>query len=404
MQLKDKQHPALVLSGGGIKAAAFHIGVCLALKELGFNFAGGSKEDVERLYSDNSMTFKTYVGSSAGSIIGTFLAAGHSVEAIIHAFLKGAGLDKLARKRKLTAQEFPLTPLTYKDIFALNVEAGSPTRFIPNIFKKKPVMTGGLEVLLKSGFKVNGIFSMKNMERYIREEVVKDNHFSSLGVQLYVIATQLNHPRKVIFGDYDDTKATDDIKYAHYAKISEAVAASASLPPAFRPYGITKENGEEVHFFDGEIRDTLSTHVAADHGADLVIASYSIQPYQFNDEMGSLYNYGIPMIFNQALYQTVQQKINAHIKHKSELKALINSVNGYLKEIDLPQEQRNKLMEILISRTRYKENVDYIYIHPDPQDHKMFFYDHFSLNPKVLTEIVSIGFKAAMGKLRNVSF
>ena len=40
MRLKDKKSLALVLSGGGIKAAAFHVGVCVALKEHGFQFAG----------------------------------------------------------------------------------------------------------------------------------------------------------------------------------------------------------------------------------------------------------------------------------------------------------------------------------------------------------------------------
>ena len=33
MKFSDKKKIALVLSGGGIKAAAFHIGVCLALQE-----------------------------------------------------------------------------------------------------------------------------------------------------------------------------------------------------------------------------------------------------------------------------------------------------------------------------------------------------------------------------------
>ena len=34
---------------------------------------------------------------------------------------------------------------------------------------------------------------MDNIERYLRENVVHDNSFDSLGVNLYIIATQLNH-------------------------------------------------------------------------------------------------------------------------------------------------------------------------------------------------------------------
>ena len=50
MKLSHKKKIALVLSGGGIKAAAFHIGACLALKEKGFRFAGGTKEEVSAKY------------------------------------------------------------------------------------------------------------------------------------------------------------------------------------------------------------------------------------------------------------------------------------------------------------------------------------------------------------------
>ncbi len=42
MRLSEKKKIALVLSGGGVKAAAFHIGVCLAPREKGFHFAGGN--------------------------------------------------------------------------------------------------------------------------------------------------------------------------------------------------------------------------------------------------------------------------------------------------------------------------------------------------------------------------
>lgn len=399
MRLKDKQSPALVLSGGGVKAAAFHIGVCLALHQKGFRFAGGSPERVQREFAEDRLTFKTYVGSSAGSVVSTFLAAGYSLDAIVDAFTRGNGVEISPPKKDFASGH--LRPLTYRDIFALNLDAGSPSRLLRSLLRKRPVFSGGLEVLVKRGVKVNGLFTTDNIERYMREEVHQENTFSSLGVRLYVVATQLNHSRKVIFGPFEETTKDSTIKYANYASVSEAVAASAALPPFFSPYGITNPKGKKIYFFDGEIRDTLSTHVAAEHGADLVIASYSIQPYHFNKEMGSLHEYGIPAIFNQALYQVVQQKISRFIEHQREVKGLINSVHGYLKQADIPQEHRDKLMEILIARTKYDPNVDYIYIHPSPQDHEIFFADHFSLNPRILSQIVKTGFKAAMNALRK---
>lgn len=398
MRLGEKKSIALVLSGGGIKAAAFHLGVCLALREKGFQFAGGTKEEVQLRYPDDRLTFKIYVGSSAGSFITSLLASGHSVESIIDAFERGAEseLNKFSRKRKIFTR---LKPITYREIFAVN-----GTNFLdslPGFLKRKSLVSGGLEAFLKNGFKLNGLFTTRNIERYLRTNVLKENSFSSLGVKSYVIATQLNHSRKVVFGDFQETYKVKNIKYANFATISDAVAASTSLPPFFAPYGIKNQKGKELFFFDGEIRDTLSTHVAADAGADLVIASYSIQPYHYNPVMGSLHNYGIPLIINQALYQVIQQKIEKHIDHQQQIAAIMSAVDGYFRQQGLPDEHREKLIEILTKRVNFRPEVDWIYIHPSPNDYEMFFVDHFSLNAEILGRIVHIGFRAGIQALRK---
>lgn len=399
MRLSEKKRIALVLSGGGIKAAAFHLGVCLALREKGFKFAGGTPEDVKMTYGDDKLTFKIYVGSSAGAVISTFLAAGYSVESVIDAFERGAASDlhRLTKRRKPYAR---LKPLTYRDIFALN--GGNFVNFVPNILRRRSIVTGGLEALVKNGFKINGLFTTRGLERYIRTQVLKENSFSSLGVDLYVVATQLNHSRKAVFGGFSENTKEKHIQYANYASISDAVAASASLPPVFAPYGIRNDKGKEIFYFDGEIRETLSTHVAADAGADLVISSYSVQPYHYTPAMGSLHNYGIPLIINQALYQVVQQKIEKHIEHQQQISAILSAVDGYFRKNKLSDEHRERLLEIIAHRVNHRPGVDYIYIHPSPQDHEMFFVDHFSLNPEILGRIVHIGFRAALQVLRKL--
>jgi predicted acylesterase/phospholipase RssA len=404
MRLSEKQNLALVLSGGGVKAAAFHIGVCMALREKGFKFAGGSPEHVTNVFPQNQMTFKTYVGSSAGSVIATFLAAGYDVDAIVESFLRGTGHAPSATKGKESSKSPApayLRSLSYRDIFALNVKTSHPSRLFAGLFRKTPVISGGLEVLLKRGFKVSGVFSTSNLEKFLRENAHPENTFKSLGVQLYIIATQLDHSRKVVFGHFDETTKDEEIMRANFATVSQAVAASAALPPFFAPYPIHDDRGREVFYFDGEIRDTLSTHVATDHGADLVIASYSIQPYHFNKDIGSLSEFGAPVIFNQALYQVVQQKIATHLKTDKMVKQLIAAVDGYLKQTDISSEHRERLIEILVSRTHFKPNTEYIYIHPSPKDYEMFFADHFSLNPEILSKIVKTGFKSAMQALRK---
>ena len=99
--------------------------------------------------------------------------------------------------------------------------------------------------------------------------------------------------------------------------------------------------------------------------------------------------------------QLVQQKIETHRRHKRNMNALIKAVDGYLKQANLPDEHREKLRAILIERTNYNPDVEYIYIHPSSDDYEMFFADHFSLNPKILSKIVHTGFKSAMRTLRK---
>ena len=117
--------------------------------------------------------------------------------------------------------------------------------------------------------------------------------------------------------------------------------------------------------------------------------------------MGSLHEYGIPVIINQALYQVVQQKIDAHRKNRRNIKEIISSIEGFLKQTNLDDKDRKKLIDIIVKKTNINPDVEYIYIHPSPQDYEMFFADHFSLNPEILNSIVRTGFKSAMNKLRH---
>jgi predicted acylesterase/phospholipase RssA len=396
LKIREKKKIGLVLSGGGIKAAAFHIGVCLALREKGFKFAGGTKDQVSRIFGDDPMTVRLYVGSSAGAFVCSILSAGYSLEALVDAFEVGVGERAKHEDHSLRY----LRAIGYKDVFSIN--STNILKSIPLSILRKSFMTGGLETLLKERFKVNGIFTTRGIEKYLSQYALSHDEFRQLGVDLYVIGTQLNHTRKAIFGNFPESFKTKSLMYINHAKISEAVAASVALPPVFAPYPITNPaNGKDIYFFDGEIRDSLSTHVATDNGADLVIASYSYQPYHYTDEIGSLHNYGIPVIANQALYQVIQQKIERNISYKNDIRAIYNAIDGYFKQANLGDEHREKILEIIRNRVNYKPNADYIYIHPRAQNYEMFFADHFSLSPQILERIVRIGFKSALSQLRN---
>lgn len=397
IRLKNKRKVAVVFSGGGIKAAAFHIGVCLALKEKGFKFAGGSREDVRRSYDpEDPKVVRLYVGSSAGAFVSSILASGYSIEALINAFNVGAGSKPLYTKEH---SRHELKPIGYRNIFSLN--GREILKSLPLSIIRKSVLSGGLETLLKERFKLNGFFTTRALEKYLREYALPHDDFKDLGVELCIVSTQLNHTRKVLFGNFPEVKKTDHLYQINYATISQAVAASTSLPPVFAPFRIDSPQGKDMYFFDGEIRDTLSTHVAQDFGADLVIASYSVQPYHYTPQIGSLHNFGIPVILNQALYQVIQQKIDRQIRHQQDLRHIYSSLDGYFRTHNLPEEHREKILEIIKARTGFRPESDTIHIHPRANDYEMFFADHFSLNPIMLERLVRIGFKSAIQTLRQ---
>lgn len=396
MDIRSKKKIGLVLSGGGIKAAAFHIGVCLALKEKGFKFAGGTKDLVRHIYPESGVpTIRLYVGSSAGSFVSTVLAAGYDVESLINAFQIGLG------KRVRYPQDHikALKPLTYRHIFAVN--GRSLMNYLPQTLFGKSWLAGGVEALIKSGFKINGLFTPNNLEKYLRKYVLVENDFSRLGVELYLVATQLNHTRKAIFGPYPESFKNSKTHFINYASISESVAASIALPPVYAPYEVKQPDGKGIFYYDGEIRETLSAHIADDQGCDLVISSYSVQPYHFTNDVGSLHRYGIPVILNQALYQVIQQKIAKHIEWDEKLKEIYRLVDNFFQTEGLPEISRKKLLSDLEQKIHVRPRTDYIYIHPRAQNSEMFFADHFSLNPRTLERVVGIGFKSALSSLKQ---
>ncbi|MCX7979247.1 MAG: patatin-like phospholipase family protein, partial [Bdellovibrionaceae bacterium] len=157
MDIRSKKKIGLVLSGGGIKAAAFHCGVCLALKEHGLIFP--SQRAAQS--TEPGPEIKVFVGSSAGAFVAAILTAGYDIESLINAFQVGLG-----NRPPYTSSDLRyLRPIRYSDIFSINKE--SLLRFLPETLFSKSLFSGGLEALLKSGFRLNGLFSTHGVEKYL---------------------------------------------------------------------------------------------------------------------------------------------------------------------------------------------------------------------------------------------
>ncbi|OFZ79616.1 MAG: hypothetical protein A2583_08025 [Bdellovibrionales bacterium RIFOXYD1_FULL_53_11] len=391
---------AYVCSGGAAKAGAFHLGVAKALREAGFNFIGGTAPSASARGTPGPRDISIYVGSSAGAIISTFLAAGYSIQSILASFMQNDARNAPAPGDK------PLTPLSYKKMFMLRPaiarEQAEPFLSSIRLFSRKHQEQQKIPLQFK-WFKATGIFSTGGIEKYLRDDVLTSNDFSDYLADLFIVATDLNYSRKVVFGKSSILpQSTPSCTYSGHATISEACAASTALPFVYAPYTIKSPDGTSVHYVDGEIRDTLSAHVAVDAGAELVIASYTHQPLH-TPHGESLAGRGLPAILIQSLYLAFEDKITRAREDREDREAALAEIDGICRKNRVSPKVRDAIRAVFKQKLGLKPGVKTIYIHPDPADEEMFFGEHFSLSAKNLQKIADAGFKAAAARAEDFS-
>jgi predicted acylesterase/phospholipase RssA len=396
LQISRRKKIAFVCSGGATKAAAFHMGVSLALHEKGFRFLGGLKgKNPSTPSARGPLDIDTYVGSSAGSMIATYLAAGYSVDQIFNSYLG-------------RVKESPLKPLSYSTL--MTVKASQHEAELKESLSRRlrSLTTSAIDLLYRRQklLSLSGLFTTAGIESYMREEVLPSNRFEDYSVDLCVVATQLNHSKRVIFCKHKLDPPADDPRclYETEVSVSDSIAASVALPPIFTPYAIKNRKGKLIYFFDGEIRETLSVNAAEQLNADLIISSYTHQPYHFSREVGSLTRFGITAIGIQAIYLLIERKIQSAIYMRNQKLAAIEAVTEYCRRIQLDEKHRKKIMAIMEEKLAVDTNKRYIYIHPRPRDHEMFFGDHFNFSSRFMEKIVRIGFMSAIETLRKYEF
>ncbi len=380
-QFKNKKI-ALVLSGGVVKAAAWHLGVAHALEEVGFTLKG-NRNTQDRGPGSNSLEIGTYVGSSAGAMTCLFLASGFTPQDVIQSTLGWKNTR--------------LKPIGYRDMFHVRRVRAHPLKSeYWHPFEEFPVL---FRNILKPFVGFSGFFTTEGIRQYLLKNVCEVDRFEDYAADLFIVATQLDHSRKVIFSKYNYPNPSHDStsQYATGVPVSAAAAASMSVPPFFVPYPLQNpQTGETDYYIDGEIRETLSTHVAEDNGCEVIISSWTHTPYHYHDEIGSLVNYGLPSIAIQSIYLMIQKKIVAHRAERAKAIDILDTVNDWMKAERLPESQRRNLMAILQRKLQVNPKVRLIDIFPDHDDYKMFFGNHFTLSPKTAGHAVEAGYKKTM--------
>ena len=365
---------ALVLSGGMVKAGAWHLGVARALEDLGFSFVHNHSPP----NAESNPSISTYVGSSAGSLVGLYLASG----------LEPAKIAAINTKK----MEGEIPPLSYRDIFRFrktfkkSIGKGDygPFSEFPKI----------LRLLLAPALATSGFFSTRGICNYVREHVLLSDSFEDYKADLFVVATQLDRCRKVVFSKHDYPPPRHDSEgTAYYTQtgISDAIAASMSVPPFYAPWPIKNNHtGRTDYYIDGEIRETLSTHVAFDNNCDLLISSWTHTPYHYQEEIGSLVHYGLPAICTQAIFLMIQKKIVAARDSHRLSREVVGSVSDYMKEQKFSEDHRKGILDMLEEKFHYRPDVQLIDIFPRPDEHKMFFHNSFTLSPRQNSEIIAL--------------
>lgn len=371
---------ALVLSGGVVKAAAWHLGVTLALEDLGFNLKN-NKNFLDKT-NKNSLEISTYVGSSAGALICIFLAAGFTPQDVINATL---GIEEAKLRR-----------ISYKDMFYFGKSVKPAKSEFYHPFDEMPSV---VKHILKPLLNFNGLFSTEGIRKYLLENVIEEDTFESFKPDLFIVGTQLDHSRKVIFSKYNYPNPSHDSTAVYYTNVSvsKAAAASMSVPPFYSPYPIENAVTKQIDYYiDGEIRETLSTHIAEDNHSEVIISSWTHTPYHFHDEVGSLVNYGLPAISIQAIYLMIQKKIVSARARKATAHDIIDTVNDYMKTEKFNEKHRKEITNILSRKLNVKLKSKLIDIYPDHHDYKLFFSNSFSLNPETASYTVRQGYKRTM--------
>jgi predicted acylesterase/phospholipase RssA len=365
-----------------VKAYAFHVGVLQGLERDGFFFRSGPRWQ-PRAAPVGAREIDLYVGSSAGACVVASVAGGHPVDHLREA-VRGRSKD--------------VPTFGYRVLFV--PVAPNPARYLGRLARRLRMGRLRPHHLVEIG----GLLTTSGVERYFRRHVLPTNRFADLAVDLFIAATQVNNARKVIFGPVDSLReAGYDASRAYYdnVPISQAVAAAVAVPPLFAPYAIASPtSGKLFHYYDGEVRETLSLDVARDAGADFVIASSVWHPYTYDDRVGTLADLGISALAEQAIHQAIEQKVDRDRKQAQVYERLLELIARHASQHGMREEATQTLVRQVCELIGHRP-MPTLYVTPPPEDNDFFFEGAFRFDRRMIDRCVEAGERAYWAAVRD---
>ncbi len=344
-QLKKKPGTSLVLGSGAIKGFYYHLGVLKALEDAGIDIT-------------------SVVGTSAGAVVGAFLAAGVSARTL----LSSVGAKKLFIPEFNTWVQ-PLSSATlfrplyhsyFRQYLVFLVEGVKFVAAIPWMVGKD-LVNEAIDKILGSQTEIIGLFDPAALEKLL-SSVLPTQDFAENNVDLYVTAANLDNPHlRVVFNGKYHFEDPENV-FRTDVPISRAVRASSAIPGVFEPVKIG-----DAYYVDGEIKQTLSADIGI-RLADRVIISHCYQPLHMTGPH-SVKDMGWLNIFKQGVYTCFYERITTW---------------RYIYELQNPDKEM-------------------LWIEPDPTDVEFFTAPEFSFRPEVQKLLVSKGMEAAQKVLSRAS-
>jgi predicted acylesterase/phospholipase RssA len=371
----QKVRIAMVAGGGAVKAYAFHLGVLLGLEKDGFFFRSGLKWS-PRPAPSGKKEISIYVGSSAGACVLASIASGHSIERLKQAV---QGISKEVPTFGYSTLFVPVAP--------------NPAKYARRLARR--LKLGGVRP--HHFFDFSGILTTAGVEKYFRSYALATNRFSDFAADLYITATQVNTSRKVVFGPVDSISADGyDPCRAYYdnVPVSQAVAATVAVPPVFAPYAIENpSSGKRFHYYDGEVREALSPHIARDAGAEFIIASSIWNPYCYDERVGTLSNFGMAVLAEQAINQIIESKVEQERRQTELYDRLLDMIGKRDARLGIATNDTATFKEEICQTLAYRPSSA-LYVEPDRSDSEFFFDGSFSFNRDFIERCVETGYKA----------
>jgi len=283
-QFRRPAKRALVLAGGGVIGGMYEVGALVALDETLPRFRAND--------------FDLYVGSSSGSVVGSLMANG----------IRPRDLYDILDKETDDPLNFQRGAVYHRGAFSN--AARNLAQFVWAV-GKKAVSGFRLEwpdLLARSGADMPaGFFSVAPLERFMRDAFAAKglpNSFRDCRRPLLIPAIHLDRGERVVFG----LEPLQDVP------ISEAIAASSSIPGFFEPF---KVGGRD--YVDGDVGHTGHADLAVEQGATLVVVLNPAVPLRVGSP-------NEPDVRSRGLYAIMEQ--TGHITS-------VNILNLGLRELSL---------------------------------------------------------------------